>query len=65
MKKESSDWEWGKKPRRVEKGTDKASKHRKSIYNILSDADDESEFDSKNSDVRHRYDDSYNYTKRR
>lgn len=66
MKTRSHDWEWEKKPRRVEKGTDKTGKHRKSIYNILSDFDeDELEFDGESGDVKHSYDGNFNYTKRR
>lgn len=66
MKMKSEDWEWEKKPRRVEKGADKAGKHRKSIYNMLSDYDDEDlEFDSESGDVKHSYNGNFNYTKRR
>lgn len=62
----NSDWEWEKKPRRVEKGTDKAGKHRKSLYNILSDFDENDiEFDSESGDVKPSYNGNFNYTKRR
>ena len=66
MKTKSEDYEWEKKPRRVEKGADKAGKHRKSIYNMLSDYDDDDlEFDSESGNVRHSYNGNFNYTKRR
>lgn len=39
-------WDWEKKPKKVVKGTNKAGKHRKNIYNMLSDFDEEDEFDS-------------------
>lgn len=39
----SSDWEWEKRPKKVEKGTNKHSKHRKNIYNMLSG--DKEDFD--------------------
>lgn len=44
----SSDWDREKKVHRVEKGTNKAGKHRKSIYNMLSEEEDD--FDSDESD---------------
>lgn len=58
MKKYTNpDREWEEKPRKVIKGTDKASKHRKSIYNMLSEyEDDYSGFDSDDSDVDDHYD---------
>ena len=37
----SSDWDREKKVHKVEKGTNKAGKHRKSIYNMLSEYDEE------------------------
>lgn len=61
-RKANPDWEWEKKPRKVEKGTDKAGKHRKSIYNMLSDEDDE--FDSAEGDV-HYYNSNSHYDKKR
>ena len=48
-------WEWEKKPKKVEKGTNKAGKHRKSIYNMLSDYDEDEYFDEEfDSDVNVR-----------
>jgi hypothetical protein len=58
------DWDWEKKPRRVSKDTKKAGKHRKSIYNMLSDyEDDDLEFDSEDGEVKHNYEHS-NYKRR-
>lgn len=66
MKTRSNDWDWEKKPKRVEKGTNKDSKHRKSLYNMLADYDkDELEFDSESGDVRHSYNGNFNYSKQR
>lgn len=62
----SDDWEWEKKPRRVEKGTNKAEKHRKSLYNMLSDYEDSDlEYDDDDSNVKHSYNGNFNYTKQR
>lgn len=47
----SSDWDREKKVHKVEKGTNKAGKHRKSIYNMLSEYDDELDDDSDDGDV--------------
>lgn len=44
-KTNSEDWDWELKPRKLEKGTNKAGKHRKSIYNMLSDYDEDDYFD--------------------
>jgi hypothetical protein len=59
------DWDWEKKPRKVQdRDTKKAGKHRKSIYNMLSDyEDDESEFDSEDGEVKRNY--ATNYYKQR
>lgn len=66
MKTRSNDWDWEKKPKRVEKGTNKAGKHRKSLYNMLADYDeDELEFDSESGDVKHNYNGNFNYSKQR
>lgn len=65
MKYKSADWEWEKRPRRVEKGADKTSKHRKSIYNMLSDEEDDFESDSEDGEVKHNYTTNSSYTKRR
>ena len=52
---EPAEWEWEKRPKGPKKGTDKVAKHRKSIYNMLSDYDEDEysdeEFDSE-TDVR-------------
>ena len=51
-KTNSEDWDWELKPRKLEKGTNKAGKHRKSIYNMLSDYDEDDYFDEEfDSDV--------------
>jgi len=54
MKKHSSDWDGEKKLHKVVKGTDKTSKHRNSIYNMLSEEDD-SDFDSDDSELLRNY----------
>lgn len=41
MKNRNSDWDQEKKLHRVEKGVNKANKHRKNIYNMLSDYEEE------------------------
>lgn len=66
MKNKSTDWDREKKIPKVIKGTNKAGKHRKSIYNMLSDYDkDELEFDNDSGDVKHSYYGNFNYTKQR
>lgn len=57
MKRKSipNEWDWEKKPKKVEKGTNKAGKHRKSIYNMLSDDSEDDYFDEEfDSDVNVR-----------
>lgn len=54
MKNISSEWDSNRKIRRVEKGTNKVDKYRKSIYNMLSDEDsfyEELDFDTEESEV--------------
>jgi len=56
MKNMSTEWDSYRKIRRVEKGTNKVDKYRKSIYNMLSEEDlesydDESETDTEESKV--------------
>jgi hypothetical protein len=51
MKNMSSEWDSNRKIRRVEKGTNKVDKHRKSIYNMLSEEDLESYDDELDSDT--------------
>lgn len=51
MKNMSSEWDSNKKIRRVEKGTNKVDKYRKSIYNMLSEEDLESYDDELDSDT--------------
>jgi hypothetical protein len=60
------DWR-EKKIRKVLKGTDTVAKHRKSIYNMLSDEEDDSELDNLGSEVNIMVDDDYDetYIKRR
>lgn len=40
MKRYTDDWDREKKLKRVEKGTNKEYKHRKSIYNMMSEGED-------------------------
>jgi hypothetical protein len=47
----SSEWDSNRKIRRVEKGTNKVDKYRKSIYNMLSEEDLESYDDELDSDT--------------
>jgi len=51
MKNMSSEWDSNRKIRRVEKGTNKVDKYRKSIYNMLSEEDLESYDDELDSDT--------------
>lgn len=51
MKNVSSEWDGYRKIRRVEKGTNKVDKYRKSIYNMLSEEDLESYDDELDSDT--------------
>lgn len=62
MKRNYSEWDQEKKIRRVEKGTDKSGKHRKSIYNMLSELD---ESDSDGSESYHSYASNCNYDRKR
>jgi len=65
MTYEKKDRDWGreKKLRKVLKGTDQVAKHRKSIYNMLSEQDlKDPKFDNEDSDVNIDYE---NYTKQR
>jgi len=65
MTYEKKDRDWGreKKLRKVLKGTDQVAKHRKSIYNMLSEQDLKNpKFDNEDSDVDIDYE---NYTKQR
>ena len=62
-RKGNGDWDWEKKPKRVEKGTNKSGKHRKSIYNMLTDYDEdytENGFNSDDGDVSN-YDEYKSY----
>lgn len=66
MKYKPQDWDHEKKLHRVEKGTNKAGKHRKSIYNMLSDYDKEfDEYDSDDGEVVRNYNGKFSYGKRR
>jgi hypothetical protein len=65
MTYEKKDRDWGreKKLRKVLKGTDQVAKHRKSIYNMLSEQDlKDPKFDNEDSEVNIDYED---YTKQR
>lgn len=64
----SSDWDREKKVRKVVKGTDKTGKHRKSIYNMLSEYDEddlEIDYDSESGEVKRNYAGNFNYNKQR
>lgn len=55
-----SNWEWEKKLKGPKKGSEKIAKHRKGIYNILSDYDEEDYFDEEfdnGTDVKDNLDD--------
>jgi hypothetical protein len=65
MKHRPVDWDWEKKPKRVEKGTNKAGKHRKSLYNMLSEVEDDYYDDDNDGTVRYNYSSNVNYTKQR
>lgn len=66
MKRNNTEWDEGKKLKRVEKGTNKAGKHRKNIYNMLSEYEEEYlDSDSDDSDVNHNYVGNFGYDKRR
>jgi uncharacterized FlaG/YvyC family protein len=58
MKRKNFESDREKRIRKVIKGTDKSSKYRKSIYNMLEDVDES--LDSTDSDVDDNYDDDYN-----
>jgi len=64
MKSKNFDQDREKKIHRVVKGTNKAGKHRKNIYNMLSDyEEDDQESDSEYSVVQ--YNENQQYTKHR
>lgn len=66
MKTKNSDWDQEKKLKKVLKGTNKAGKHRKSLYNMLSEDDDlELDFDDEYSEFDLNYDKSSNKIKHR
>lgn len=65
MKRTSFDAEWEKKPKRVEKGLNKVGKHKKSIYNMLSEFEEDMDLDSDIGEVKHGYSSNVNYTKQR
>jgi hypothetical protein len=56
MKVKNSDWDQEWKPRKVLKGADKTSKHRKSIYNMLFEEEDDLDFESDESEILRNYD---------
>jgi len=61
----SSDWDREKKIHKVVKGTNKVGKHRKSIYNMLSDyEEDDFVYDSGGKQVSRNYK-QFNYDKQR
>ena len=63
MKKKSYEFDREKKLHKVNKGTDKVAKYKKSIYNMLSEQDLKNpKFDNEDSDVNIDYED---YTKQR
>lgn len=69
MKRNFAEYDREKKIRRVSKGTDKSSKHRKSIYNMLTDDEEDLviESETEDSDVKYNYSiqSNVNYTKQR
>lgn len=67
MKSRHDNWDREPKIHKIEKGKNKAGKHRKNIYNMLSDYEDSNdlEFDSESGNVKHSYDGNFNYTKQR
>lgn len=40
-----NDWEWEKRPKRVEKGINKENKHRKKVYQFEEDVDQDYDLD--------------------
>jgi hypothetical protein len=64
MKRNNTEWDQDKKLKRVEKGTDKSGKHRKSLYNMLSEYEEEYS-DSDEDDMSHNYVGNFSYDKRR
>lgn len=65
MKKAPSDWEWEKKPKKVVKGTNKAGKHRKNIYNMLSDYQEKYEEPDSDGKINYKFNSNLNYSKQR
>lgn len=67
MKRYNHDFDREKKVRKVLKGTDKSSKHRKSLYNMLTDEEDNFDSVDDTSDVENNYSmhSNVNYTKQR
>lgn len=63
MKRKNFESDREKRIRKVVKGTDKSSKYRKSIYNMLEDVDES--LDSTDSDVDDNYDDEDDYNTQR
>lgn len=63
MKQKSSDWDWEKKPKRVEKGTNKAGKYKKSLYNMLSEYEEDLDVDG--GDLTTNYSSNVYYGKQR
>ena len=64
MKAKEQDWDREKKIPKVLKGSDKSTKHRKSIYNMLRDYEEENDLDGDN-EVAYGYHGNFNYTKQR
>ena len=63
----ASEWDFEKKIRRVEKGTKKVDKYRKSLYNMLSDEDtyyEESFYEDEISSGKKRSEVNRNYKRR-
>ena len=65
MKRSDFDQDREKKVRKVVKNTDKIAKHRNSIYNMLSEEDDESDLDDDYGEYSNDYHGSKNYTNKR
>ncbi len=63
-RKNDSEWDQDRKLKRIVKGTNKVDKHRKSIYNMLSEEEDDSDFDDYY-DVDYENDESFSHKKQR
>jgi hypothetical protein len=65
MKRSRDDFDREKKLKKIVKGTDKAVKHRKSLYNMLSSDEDDLDDDTGEVGKHYGYHGNNNYTKQR